>query len=317
MIDRLGFFPEIQPYWRGRLQVSDLHEIYFEECGNPQGKPCVILHGGPGSGISPNLRRFHNPAAYRIILFDQRGCGASTPHACLEENTTQDLVADMERLRSHLDVSRWQVFGGSWGSTLALAYAETYPERVTELIVRGIFTVRKKEINWLYQFGASMLFPEFWQDYVRPIPEDERHDFVVAYHKRLTGNDEQIKISSARAWSQWEGAVSSLLPNSQRVEDFGDDYFAIAFARIECHYFINRGFFEFDDQLLRDAYRLVNIPGVIVQGRYDVITPPDTAYELSKVWLNAKLVIVADAGHAGNEPGTVDALVQATNSFII
>lgn len=316
MIDRLPFFPELQPYVRGRIRVSDLHEIYFEECGNPAGKPVVILHGGPGGGISPNLRRFHNPAAYRIILFDQRGCGASTPYALLEENTTWDLVSDIERLRDHLGIEQWQVFGGSWGSTLALAYAETDSKRVTELIVRGIFTVRKKEVDWLYQFGASMLFPEFWEDYVRPIPEDERGDFVSAYHKRLTGDDEVVKLACARAWSQWEGAVSSLLPNPERVVQFGNDHFAIAFASIECHYFINKGFLEADDQLLRNAHLLADIPGAIVQGRYDVITPPDTAYALSKEWPKANFVIVPDAGHAGSEPGMVDALVRATNSFI-
>lgn len=315
MIDRLAFFPELQPYLRGRIGVSDLHEIYFEECGNPAGKPVVILHGGPGGGISPNLRRFHNPAAYRIILFDQRGCGASTPYASLDENTTWDLVSDIEKLRKHLGIERWQVFGGSWGSTLALAYAETYPELVTELIVRGIFTVRKKEVDWLYQFGASMLFPECWEDYIRPIPEAERGDFVSAYHKRLTGDDDVVKLACARAWSLWEGAVSSLLPNPERVAQFGDDHFAIAFASIECHYFINKGFLETDDQLLRNAHRLGDIPGVIAQGRYDVITPPDTAYALSKVWPKAEFIVVPDAGHAGSEPGMVDALVRATNSF--
>ena len=316
MSDRLDFFPELQPYARGRLKVSDMHEIYFEECGNPSGKVVVILHGGPGGGISMNLRRFHDPSAYRMILFDQRGCGGSTPYACLENNTTWDLVSDIEKLRVHLRLERWQVFGGSWGSTLALAYAESYPERVTELILRGIFTVRKKEVDWLYQFGASMLFPEYWEDFVRPIPEAERGDFVAAYHKRLTGNDEVEKAACARAWSQWEGAVSSLLPNPERVTQFGDDHFAIAFASIECHYFINKGFFETDDQLLRNAHRLADIPCVIAQGRYDVITPPDTAYALSMAWPNAKFVIVPDAGHAGSEPGMVDALVRATNSFI-
>lgn len=316
MSDRLDFFPELQPYARGRLKVSDMHEIYFEECGNPSGKVVVILHGGPGGGISMNLRRFHDPSAYRMILFDQRGCGASTPYACLENNTTWDLVSDIEKLRVHLRIERWQVFGGSWGSTLALAYAESYPERVTELILRGIFTVRKKEVDWLYQFGASMLFPEYWEDFVRPIPEAERGNFVAAYHKRLTGNDEVEKAACARAWSQWEGAVSSLLPNPERVTQFGNDHFAIAFASIECHYFINKGFFETDDQLLRNAHRLADIPCVIAQGRYDVITPPDTAYALSMAWPNAKFVIVPDAGHAGSEPGMVDALVRATNSFI-
>jgi proline iminopeptidase len=316
MTYRLGFFPELQPYARGRLKVSDLHEIYYEECGKPSGKPVVILHGGPGGGISANLRRFHNPSAYRMILLDQRGCGASTPYACMEENTTWDLVSDIEKLRLHLKIERWQVFGGSWGSTLALAYTETHPERVMELIVRGIFTVRKKEVDWLYQFGASMLFPEFWEDYVRPIPEVERGDFVVAYHKRLTGDDELVKLACARAWSQWEGAVSSLLPDPQRVAQFGDDHFAIALASIECHYFINKGFLENDDQLLRGADKLRDIPGVIAQGRYDVITPADTAYKLSKAWPKAQYVIVPDAGHAGSEQGMVDALVRATNSFI-
>ncbi len=316
MTDRLSFFPELQPYARGRLKVSDLHEIYFEECGNSTGQPVVILHGGPGGGISMNLRRFHDPSAYRMILFDQRGCGASTPYICLEENTTWDLVSDIEKLRLHLGIERWQVFGGSWGSTLALAYAETHAERVTELIMRGIFTARKKEIDWLYQFGASMLFPEFWEDYVRPIPEDERHDFVAAYHKRLTGDDGMVKLACARAWSQWEGAVSSLLPNPDRVMQFGNDHFATAFASIECHYFINKGFLETDDQLLRDAFKLSGIPGAIVQGRYDVITPAHSAYELSKAWPKAKFVVVPDAGHAGSEPGIVDALVRATNSFI-
>lgn len=316
MSDRLGFFPELQPYARGRLKVSDLHEIYFEECGNPAGKPVVILHGGPGSGISANLRRFHNPSVYRMILFDQRGAGASTPYACLEENTTWDLVSDIEKLRVHLGIERWQVLGGSWGSTLAIAYAETHTERVTELIVRGIFLARKKEIDWLYQFGASMLFPEFWEDYARPIPEHERHDFVSAYHKRLTGDDAIVKANCARAWSQWEGAVSSLLPNPERVTQFGDDHFAIAFASIECHYFINKGFLETDDQLLLNAHKLADVPGVIAQGRYDVITPAGTAYEFSKAWPKAQFVVVPDAGHAGSEPGMVDALVHATNCFI-
>lgn len=316
MNQRIELFPELQPHTRGRLRVSDLHEIYYEECGNPAGKPVVVLHGGPGGGISPNLRRYHDPAYYRIILFDQRGCGASTPHACLEENTTQDLLADTERLRIHLNIECWQVFGGSWGSTLALAYAETYPMRVTELIVRGIFTVRKKEVDWLYQHGASVLFPDFWESYVAPIPDEERNDFVAAYHKRLTGNDEQVKLSCARAWSQWEGAVSSLLPNPERVNNFGNEHFAIAFARIEVHYCYHKGFFEVDDQLLRNAHKIAGIPGVIVQGRYDVITPPDTAWQLHKTWPKARFEMIDDAGHAGSETGTVDALVRATNSFI-
>jgi proline iminopeptidase len=313
---KLSFFPEIQPFARGRLQVSALHEIYFEQSGNPKGKPVVVLHGGPGGGISPFLRRMHNPAHYRIILFDQRGCGASTPHACLEENTTQHLVADMEKLRTHLKIERWQVTGGSWGSTLALAYAQSFPQRVTELVMRGIFTVRRREVQWFYQEGASFLFPEAWGSFLAPIPEAERDDLVSAYYKRLTGANEDEKITCARAWSQWEGSTLSLLPDVSRVLQFGDEHFAIAFGRIECHYFVNGGFFETDDHLLAHAHLLKDIPGVIVQGRYDVVTPAATAYALSKAWPKARFEIISDAGHTGTEPGITDAMVRATNSFI-
>jgi proline iminopeptidase len=313
---KLGFFPEIQPFARGRLQVSALHEIYFEQSGNPKGKPVVVLHGGPGGGISPFLRRMHNPAHYRIILFDQRGCGASTPHACLEDNTTQHLVADMEKLRAHLKIERWQVTGGSWGSTLALAYAQSFPQRVTELVMRGIFTVRRREVQWFYQEGASFLFPEAWGSFLEPIPEAERGDLVGAYYKRLTGEDEDEKITCARAWSQWEGSTLSLLPDVSRVLQFGDERFAIAFGRIECHYFVNGGFFETDDHLLAHAHLLKDIPGVIVQGRYDVVTPAATAYALSRAWPKARFEIISDAGHTGTEPGITDAMVRATNSFI-
>ena len=256
MTDRRTFYPDLPPYRRGRLKVSDLHEIYFEECGNPHGKPAVVLHGGPGGGISPFLRQLHDPQDYRIVVFDQRGCGQSTPHAELRDNTTWHLVADMERLREHLGIDRWQVVGGSWGSTLALAYAETHPHRVTELVVRGIFTVRKSEIDWFYQKGADALFPDMWEAYVAPIPESERHDLVGAYHRRLTGSDLAQQLACARAWSQWEGSTLSLLSDPKRVEEFGGDRFAIAFARIECHYFHNRGFFERDGQLLDNAHRL-------------------------------------------------------------
>jgi proline iminopeptidase len=316
MTQRLAFFPEISPYAQGRLRVSGLHEIYYEECGNPHGKPVVVLHGGPGSGISPFLRRLHNPAKYRIILFDQRGCGASTPYASLEENTTHDLVADMEKLRRHLNIERWQVVGGSWGSTLALAYAQAHVPHVSELIVRGIFTVREREVRWFYQEGASFLFPEAWEDYVKPIPVNERHDLVGAYYKRLTGDDEAEKIKCARAWSQWEGSTLSLLPDATRVEQFGDAQFAIAFGRIECHYFVNRGFFPADDYLLANAHLLRDVPGVIIQGRYDVVTPPETAYLLSKAWPTARFEMILDAGHTGTEPGIADALVRATNGFL-
>ena len=240
------FYPELQPYARGRLRVSELHEIYFEECGNPKGKPVVVLHGGPGGGISPFLRRLHDPKLYRIILFDQRGCGQSTPHAELRENTTWHLVADMEALRVHLGIETWQVLGGSWGSTLALAYAQKHVERVTELILRGIFTIRKREIDWFYQEGASMLFPDVWETYLAPIPAAERGDLVSAYYKRLTGDDAQEQLACAKAWSQWEASTLSLRPNPQLISEFGGDAFALAFARIECHYFVNRGFFDRD-----------------------------------------------------------------------
>ncbi|MCX7346000.1 MAG: prolyl aminopeptidase [Alphaproteobacteria bacterium] len=315
MSQRRVFYPEIQPFQRGRLKVSALHEIYFEQCGNPRGKPAVVLHGGPGGGITPFLRQMHDPSHYRIILFDQRGSGQSTPHAELAENTTWDLVADMERLRQHLGIDRWQVAGGSWGSTLALAYAETHPERVTGLVVRGIFTVRRSEIEWFYQRGADALFPDVWETYVAPIPEAERHDLIAAYHRRLTGADQAAQLACARAWSQWEGATLSLLPDPRRVSEFGADRFALAFARIECHYFHNRGFFARDGQLIDDADRLRGIPGVIIQGRYDVVTPMVTAWDLHKAWPEAEFVLVHDAGHTATEPGIADAVIRATDRF--
>jgi len=315
MMDRRIFYPDNQPFNRGRLKVSGLHEIYFEECGNPNGKPAVVLHGGPGGGIAPFLRQCHDPSVYRIVLFDQRGCGQSTPHAELAENTTWDLVADMELLRRHLKIERWQVVGGSWGSTLALAYAETHPERVTELVVRGIFTLRKSEIRWFYQDGADQLFPDLWEGFVAPIPAAERHDLLSAYHRRLTGSDKAQQIACARAWSQWEAATISLLPDPKRVAEFGADHFALAFARIECHYFVNGGFFRQDDQLIADAHKLAGIPGVIVQGRYDVVTPAITAWDLHRAWPQAEFIMVPDAGHTATEPGIADALVRATDRF--
>jgi proline iminopeptidase len=315
MTGRRAFYPDCQPYARGRLRVSDLHDIYYEECGSPRGKPVVVLHGGPGGGISPFLRRFHDPAAYRIVLFDQRGCGQSVPHAEIGENTTQDLVADMEKLRVHLGIARWQVFGGSWGSTLALAYAQAHPARVGELIVRGIFTLRRSELRWFYQEGASFLFPEAWEDYLAPIPEAERGDMIAAYHRRLTGSDPVARMACARAWSLWEGRTLSLLPDPSRIADFSGDRFALAFARIECHYFVNGGFFPEDGHLIANAWRLKDTPGVIVQGRYDVITPAVTAHELHRAWPEAEFTVVADAGHAGTEPGITDALVKATDRF--
>ena len=312
---RRKLFTEIAPYATGRLRVSALHELYYEECGNPDGKPAVVLHGGPGGGISPFLRQGHDPARYRIILFDQRGCGQSTPYASLVENTTWDLVADMERLRDHLGIDRWQVVGGSWGSTLALSYAVTHPERFTELVLRGIFTLRKAEIDWFYQSGASMIFPDAFAKYVAPIPLNERGDLVPAFYRRLTGNDTDARQACARAWAVWEATTLSLLPDPAREADFGNDHFAAAFAAIECHYFVNNGFFAHDGWLLDQAYRLRGIPGTIIHGRYDVVTPIDTAFLLAKAWPNADLRVIPDAGHTGVEPGIADAMVRATDHY--
>ncbi|WP_206365456.1 prolyl aminopeptidase [Siculibacillus lacustris] len=312
---RHSLFPEIVPHTVGRLKVSELHELHWEECGNPAGKPVVCLHGGPGGGITETMRRLHDPAAYRIVLFDQRGCGASTPHAELAENTTWDLVADIERLRVHLGIERWQVYGGSWGSTLALAYAETHPDKVSELILRGIFTLRRKELLWFYQEGASLIFPDLFAAYRDFIPEAERDDLISAYHRRLTGPDEAVRLEAARRWATWEGATLSLLPDPARVASFGADRFALAFARIECHFFMNRGFFDADDQLIRDATRLKDIPGVIVHGRYDMCTPLFIGWDLSRMWPEADFHIVDDAGHTITEPGIVHRLVEATERF--
>jgi proline iminopeptidase len=308
-------FPDIEPYRADFLDVSPLHRIYYEECGNPQGKPVVMVHGGPGGGSNPLMRRFHDPARYRIILFDQRGCGRSTPYASLEENTTWDLVADMERLREHLGIERWQVCGGSWGSTLGLAYAETHPARVTELIVRGIFMLRRAELEWFYQEGCSWIYPDAFDKYQAVIPAAERTDMMAAYHRRLTDPDRNVQMAAAKAWSIWEGTTISLLQDPDRVQRFGEDDYALAFARIESHYFVNRGFFECDDQLLRDAGKLSAIPGVIIHGRYDVVTPLRSAWDLSRAWPEADLRIVPDAGHAMTEPGITHEIIAATERF--
>ncbi|MGU3400601.1 prolyl aminopeptidase [Brucellaceae bacterium D45D] len=313
---RNTLYPEIEPFEQAMLQVSPLHHIHVEQCGNPDGKPVIMIHGGPGGGITPAMRRLHDPKRYRIILFDQRGCGHSTPHAELRENTTWDLVADMEKIRTHLGIEKWQVFGGSWGSTLGLAYAQTHPEHVSELILRGIFMLRRFEIDWLYNNGASILFPDHFEAYQEHIPEAERSDMVSAYYKRLTDPDPQVQIEAARLWAQWEGSVISLLPDPARVAAFGEDQYAIAFARIECHYFQNRGFLESDDQLLRNVERIRHIPGVIVHGRYDVCTPLINAWQLKKLWPEADLRIVEDAGHAVTEPGITHELIEATKRFV-
>jgi proline iminopeptidase len=312
---RRDLYPALEAFDSFQLPVSDLHSLHVEQSGNPQGKPVVFVHGGPGGGCDAKHRRFFDPARYRIILFDQRGCGRSTPHACLEENTTWHLVEDMERIRERLGVERWMVFGGSWGSTLGLAYAEKHPERVTEMVLRGIFLLRKREIDWFYQEGTSRMFPEAWDLYLNTIPEAERGDLLGAYHRRLTDPDPAVRIAAARAWSTWEGRTSCLLPNAELVDKMGADLYATAFARIECHYFMNRGFFEHDDQLLRDAHRLADIPGVIVQGRYDVVCPAESAWALHKAWPTARLRIVDDAGHSAYEPGIASELVAATDAF--
>jgi proline iminopeptidase len=309
------FYPEIEPYQTGRLRVSDLHELYFEESGNPAGKPVVFLHGGPGGGTDGKMRRFFNPEKYRIVLFDQRGSGKSTPYASLEANTTWDLVGDIEKLREHLGIAKWQVFGGSWGSTLALAYAEKHPERVTELVLRGIFLLRRKEIDWFYQEGASILFPDAWEPYLAHIPEAERGDLVAAYHRRLTSDDAAVRLAAAKIWSGWEGATSKLLPDASFTGHYEEDEFALAFARIEAHYFQNRGFFEVDDQLLRDVGRIRHIPGVIVQGRYDVVCPIFSAWALHRAWPEADFIVTPDSGHSAFEPPNSRALVAATDRF--
>ena len=308
-------YPAIEPTRRGSLAVSDGHTLYWEESGNPEGKPVVFLHGGPGGGSDPKHRRYFDPARYRIVVFDQRGSGKSTPHASLEHNTTWHLVADVERLREELGVERWQVFGGSWGSTLALAYAQTHPERVTELVLRGIFLLRRKEIQWFYQHGASEIFPDAWERFLAPIPESERHDLVGAYHKRLTGADPVERSRCAVAWSVWEGSTSRLVPDPDMIRRTGDAHFAEAFARIECHYFVNKGFLRSDAQLLDDVHRIRSIPAVIVQGRYDVVCPMDSAWALHRAWPEAELVVVPDAGHAVIEPGITRALIEATDRF--
>lgn len=313
--ERRDLFPRLEPYRTGTLKVSDLHEIYFEECGNPEGKPALMVHGGPGGGSNPLMRRYHDPDIYRIILFDQRGCGRSTPHAELEGNTTWDLVADMERLREHLGIERWQLLGGSWGSTLSLAYAETHRDRVSELILRGVFTLRRRELEWFYQEGCSWIFPDAFEAYLEPIPEAERGDMISAYYKRLTSDDRAEQLAAARAWSVWEGTTISLLHDANRIASFARDDYALAFARIECHYFVNAGFFESDDQLIANATRLHGLPGVIVHGRYDIVTPLKSAWDLAKAWPEADLRIVPDSGHAMTETGIIHELVTATDRF--
>jgi proline iminopeptidase len=308
-------YPPIEPYDQGFLAVGDGHELYYEQCGNPRGKPALFVHGGPGIGGDVNARRFFAPEDYRIVLFDQRGAGRSRPNASLEANTTWHLVADIERLRAHLAIDRWLVFGGSWGSTLALAYAETHPKAVSELVLRGIFLLRQVEISWFYQFGASMLFPEQWERYLAAIPPEERGDLLAAYYRRLLSGDKAVQRAAARAWSVWEGATSSLKPNPAREAQFGSDEVSLALARIEAHYFVHRGFFTHEDQLLDGVDKIRHIPAVIVQGRYDVVCPIATAWELHRRWPEADFRVVVEAGHSAYEPGITAELVTATQRF--
>jgi proline iminopeptidase len=307
-------YPEIEPFETGFMDVGDGHTIYWERVGRRGAKPAVFLHGGPGGGINPKQRRVFDPARYDVILFDQRGCGQSTPFASLEANTTWHLVADIERLREMMGVEKWLVFGGSWGSTLALAYAETHPQRVSELILRGVYTLTRAELDWYYQFGVSEMFPEKWERFQAPIAPADRGEMMRAYHRLLTGNDEARKIEAARAWSLWEGETITLLPEPSTSDKFGEDRFALAFARIENHFFVNAGWLE-EGQLLRDAVKLRGIPGTIVHGRYDMPCPARYAWALSKVWTDADFHLIEGAGHAYTEPGILDRLIEATDRF--
>ncbi len=312
---RRELYPPLEPFRHGYLRVSDVHEIYYEESGNPAGKPAVFLHGGPGAGSDRRARQFFDPRHYRIVVFDQRGCGRSRPSASLVENTTWHLVADIERLRKHLGIERWLVFGGSWGSTLGLAYAEAHPERVTELVLRGIFMLRYAEVRWFYQHGASEIFPDRWEPYRDAIPPLEQDDFLSAYHKRLTGSDHRAALAAAKAWSVWEASTSFLYGNPDTTKSWAQDGFALALARIECHYFVNRGFMRSESQLIDDVPRIRHIPATIVQGRYDVVCPATSAWDLHRAWPEADLRIVPDAGHSAFEPGITHELVLATDRY--
>jgi len=309
------FFPPIEPFHSEFLKVSDIHNIYVEQCGNPKGRPVIFLHGGPGGGCHEDHRRFFDPSHYRIILFDQRGAGRSTPAAELRENSTWDLVSDIENIRTHLDIQDWIVFGGSWGSTLALAYAIKHADRVKGLILRGIFLCRPSEINWFYQDGASNIFPDVWDRYFNHIPANERNDFVTAYYKRLTDSNPEVRLQAAKIWSQWEAATSRLYVSPESIDEFEDPTYALQFARIECHYFMNNAFFETNNFLIENVSKIRHIPTSIVQGRYDVVCPARSAWDLHKAWPETELFIIADAGHAAGEPGIKSKLIDLTNQF--
>ncbi len=308
-------FPEIESYNQGFLKVSDIHTMYYEEAGNPNGKPILFLHGGPGGGLHDKYKRYFDPNFYRIVLFDQRGCGKSTPHSELRENTTHHLISDIEKLREHLNINEWVVFGGSWGSTLSLCYAIAHPDKVLGLILRGIFLCRKEEINWFYQEGAHNIYPDEWEKYISIIPEDERDDLVKAYYKRLTGDDYEEQLKSARAWSKWEGATSRLLQDPELISHFDEPNTAIAFAKIECHYFIHNIFLDSDNYILENAKNINHIPTKIVHGRYDIVCPVKNAWDLHKAMPDAELRIIPDSGHSISEPGITKELIKATEDF--
>jgi len=315
MEEKKTLYPEVEPYNSGFLKVDEPHELYYEQCGNPEGNPVVVLHGGTGGGVADFYRQFFDPKVYRVVLFDQRGAGTSTPFACLKDNTTWHLVEDIEKLRLHLNIDKWVIFGGSWGTTLALAYAETYPERAKALVLRGVFTLRREELIWFYQEGASFLFPDYWEPYLEPIPEAERGDLMSAYHRRLTGDDEEEKLKCAKAWTTWELSTSRLHVDPSYIAAGEEDKFAIAFARIECHYFVNAGFFKYDGQLIKEINKIAHIPATIVQGRYDVVCPMKTAWDLHKAWPVADFIVVPDAGHSMKESGILSELVKACDKY--
>ena len=311
---RRGLYPEVEPHMSGWMLTGSPHEIYWEACGARDGKPAIVLHGGPGGAINTTMRRFFDPSRWQTVLFDQRGCGKSRPNALLEENTTWNLIADIERLREMLRIEKWTVFGGSWGSTLALAYAAMHPERVDGLILRGVFLLRRRELEWFYQDGASMMFPDAWERFVAPIPPEERSDMMAAYYRRLTDEDREVRTEAARAWSQWEGDTLSVRGPEGRPPKFEEDDFTVAFARIEAHYFTNGGFFPTENWLLENVDKIRGIPAWIVQGRFDVVTPMESAWLLHKAWPEASFEVIWDAGHASTEPGIIDALVRATDA---
>lgn len=315
MSEVFSLYPPIEPFNSGYME-RDGHQIYYEQCGNPNGKPAVFLHGGPGGGGSIAVRRFFNPEKYNIVIFDQRGCGRSKPHGCLENNTTWDLVDDIEALKNMLEINNWLVFGGSWGSTLSLAYSQTYPKSVSEMVLRGIFMLRKKELDWFYQEGASNIFPEAWEKFLEPIDENQRDNLMSAYHKIFKSDNEEKKLAAAIAWSRWEGSTSSLSYKPDMANSFSDPKFALAFALIENHYFVNKGFLEHENQLIETGIDIIrHIPTTIIQGRYDIVCPMATAWELSKNWPEAKLIIAPSSGHTAFEKEITHELIKATNEY--